>query len=143
MYLLKHPDHYTSHKFRACYWRGYVYEVMQAWTDSENIAEKGKSTVVVALEDQNHTGQKRVVPVSPVLDYIWRPVEYENTCVYDWIRLNHKRLIPKAEEKSQSLSSLLKMMTVNLKILIMLMNRYQPWTIINWTVIVMKFKGQR
>ena len=43
---------------------------MQAWTDSENIAEKGKSTVVVALEDQNHTGQKRVVPVSPVLDYI-------------------------------------------------------------------------
>ena len=58
MYLLKHCDHYTSHNFRACYWRGYVYEVMQAWTDSENIAEKGKSTVVVALEDQNHTVQK-------------------------------------------------------------------------------------
>ena len=70
MYLLKHPDHYTSHQFRACYWRGYVYEVMQAWTDSVNIADKGKSTVVVALEDQHHTGQKRVVPVSPVLDYI-------------------------------------------------------------------------
>ena len=43
---------------------------MQAWTDSVNIADKGKSTVVVALEDQHHTGQKRVVPVSPVLDYI-------------------------------------------------------------------------
>ena len=64
-----------------------------------NIADKGKSTVVVALEDQHHTGQKRVVPVSPVLDYIWRPVEYENTCVYDWIRLNHKRLIPKSRRK--------------------------------------------
>ena len=41
MYLLKHRDHYTSHQFRACYWRGYVYEVMQAWTDSVNIADKG------------------------------------------------------------------------------------------------------
>ena len=70
MYLLKRPDHYTSHKSRACYWRGYVYEVMQAWSDSNNIAEGGKSTVVVALEN-NQTGQGKVLPISPVLDYIW------------------------------------------------------------------------
>ncbi|TFK77851.1 hypothetical protein K466DRAFT_454002, partial [Polyporus arcularius HHB13444] len=29
MYLLRHPDHYTSHNFRPCYWRGYVYEIMR------------------------------------------------------------------------------------------------------------------
>ena len=98
MYLLKHPGHYTSHKFRACYWRGYVYEVMQAWSDSNNIAEGGKSTVVVALEN-NQTGQGRVLPISPVLDYIWRPIEYEHVCAYDRIRLNHKKSIPKSRRK--------------------------------------------
>ena len=29
MYLLKHPDHYTGHQFRTCFWRGYVSEVMK------------------------------------------------------------------------------------------------------------------
>ncbi|RPD64296.1 hypothetical protein L226DRAFT_522076 [Lentinus tigrinus ALCF2SS1-7] len=61
-YLLKHPDHYTAHKFRACYWR-----------------EKGQSTVVVALDDKSRSkGKKRIVPLSLVLDYMWWPAEYED-----------------------------------------------------------------
>lgn len=31
MYLLKHSDHYTSHKFQCFYWRGYVNEVARTW----------------------------------------------------------------------------------------------------------------
>ena len=30
MYLLKHPDHYTSHTFRRFYWKQYVNEVQEA-----------------------------------------------------------------------------------------------------------------
>ncbi|KAI0739249.1 hypothetical protein C8Q80DRAFT_1124594 [Daedaleopsis nitida] len=41
MYLLKHPDHYTGHKFRACFWRGYVLEVMQVWEDSKDNITRG------------------------------------------------------------------------------------------------------
>lgn len=34
MYLLKQPDHYTSHKFVRFYWKQYVYEVKDAFQDS-------------------------------------------------------------------------------------------------------------
>ncbi|RPD52046.1 hypothetical protein L227DRAFT_515403, partial [Lentinus tigrinus ALCF2SS1-6] len=99
MYLLKHPDHYTGHKFRPCYWRGFVLEVMRAWNDSKNISEEGRSTVVVALDEKSKSGQKRIVPLSPVLDYMWRPAEYEDICVYDWIRLNHKKSMSQSRRK--------------------------------------------
>ncbi|KAI0709817.1 hypothetical protein C8Q76DRAFT_625473 [Earliella scabrosa] len=74
MYLLKHPDHYTNHSFRTFFWKGFVYEE----------ADKGRS---------------RIVPISPVLDYMHRPPELEHICVYDWIRLYHKRPIPKHKKK--------------------------------------------
>ena len=60
MYLLKHPDHYTSHQFRPCYWRGYVLEVMRAWNDSKDITQEGKATVVVDCEDVSENGPKRL-----------------------------------------------------------------------------------
>ena len=47
MYLLKNPDHYTSHKFRICYWKGYMYEVMKSWNDSYKIEEEGKNKVML------------------------------------------------------------------------------------------------
>ena len=31
MYLLNHPDHYTSHSFQRFLWRSYVHEVQKAW----------------------------------------------------------------------------------------------------------------
>jgi hypothetical protein len=31
LYLLKNPDHYTSHKFVPIYWKIYVNEVLKAW----------------------------------------------------------------------------------------------------------------
>ncbi|THV00663.1 hypothetical protein K435DRAFT_573950, partial [Dendrothele bispora CBS 962.96] len=31
MYLLDHPDHYTSHEFRPFHWKSYVTEVQKSW----------------------------------------------------------------------------------------------------------------
>ena len=45
MYHLKHPDHYPSHKFRACYWKGYIYEVLKAFEDSDQIEKEGNVEV--------------------------------------------------------------------------------------------------
>ncbi|RPD52306.1 hypothetical protein L226DRAFT_474401, partial [Lentinus tigrinus ALCF2SS1-7] len=81
--LLSHPDHYTSHMFRPCYWRGYVYEVMKAWADSGNISEEGKSVVVVGVSKEENVNKPTIVPLSPVLDYMWWPSEFENICVYN------------------------------------------------------------
>ncbi len=100
MYLLQHPDHYTNHKFRPCFWRGYIYEIMRAWSDSLDISEEGTSKVVVGLAEEETQGKTPIVPLSPVLDYVWRPPEYENVCVYDWVRLYHKKAIPKSEKKT-------------------------------------------
>ena len=93
MYLLKHPDHYTSHKFKICFWRGYVYEVMKAWDDSYKIDEEGKSKVMLNWK-KNGEHNKEIVAMSPVLDYIWRPAEYGNVSLYDWIRLSEKHRVP-------------------------------------------------
>ncbi|EIW62291.1 uncharacterized protein TRAVEDRAFT_45119 [Trametes versicolor FP-101664 SS1] len=89
MYLLKHPDHYKSHKFRTCFWRGYVYEVMRAWEDSAKIAKEGTTKVMLGLSGTS----KRIIALSPVQDYIWRPTEYEHMSLYDWVRLADKQRI--------------------------------------------------
>src|SRR6266478_1696126 len=42
LYTLGNPDHYTGHKFVPFYWRGYVKEVLNAWTEvqgSETITD--------------------------------------------------------------------------------------------------------
>lgn len=95
MYLLKHPDHYTSHNFKSFYWKSFVYEVARAWSDTTPIIEPGKSTVVLRLDSDNQTCQQKVVAISPVIDYMYRPVEFENMCVYDWIRMSVKKRMPK------------------------------------------------
>jgi len=45
MYLLEHPDHYTSHKFVTFWWKGFVYQVHRAWdtTTGDNNVAKHKS----------------------------------------------------------------------------------------------------
>lgn len=95
MYLLKHPDHYTSHQFRVCYWRSFVTEVMQAWEDSKDIADPIKTTVVLGLKGSKHDmTNRKVVALSPVIDYMWRPVEFQDVSMYDWVRKHNKKPIP-------------------------------------------------
>ena len=43
--------------------------------------------------------QQQVVALSPVIDYMWWPKEYENVCLYDWIQLHDKRKIISRKKK--------------------------------------------
>ena len=40
--------------------------------------------------------------MSPVLDYIWRPAEYGNVSLYDWIRLSEKHRVPQSRKVKKS-----------------------------------------
>ena len=77
MYLLGNPDHYTDHKFRTFYWKSYVCEARSPWQmDTEY--QKGNKVGI-----KNKGG--RIMAITPVHDYTFRPVEYDNICLYDWI----------------------------------------------------------
>ncbi|KAI0083285.1 hypothetical protein BDY19DRAFT_862269, partial [Irpex rosettiformis] len=74
MYLLNHPDHYTSHTFQRFYWKPYV--------------------------NENKNG---FVGISPVLDYIYRPQKYENISLYNWIRtMNKTKINTSSTEKAST-----------------------------------------
>jgi len=65
LYLLKHPDHYTSHKFKPFYWKSYVQEVRSAWTSSDNDTNIVPEKVVIAKKDDEY------VAISNVDDYVY------------------------------------------------------------------------
>ncbi|KAL4259942.1 ATP-dependent DNA helicase [Pleurotus pulmonarius] len=77
LYLLGHPDKYTSHVFVPFYWRTYVYQVRADWdmNDSDSNADK------IAVMERD--GKLEIV--SSTLDYICRPVELESMCLYDFV----------------------------------------------------------
>ncbi|KAI0062822.1 hypothetical protein BV25DRAFT_1787864, partial [Artomyces pyxidatus] len=79
LYVLQHPDHYTSHTFKTFFWKPYVNEVSRAFGDLEE-TDLGYDSVVIGKVQSN------VVALSPVTDYVERPVEYKDMSLYDWIR---------------------------------------------------------
>src|SRR5882762_5085314 len=87
MYLLKNPDHYTNHKFRTFYWPNFVRAARYAWnSDSEECTED----LLVLLKIKG-----KIVSRTLVQDYVFRPVEYSQVSLYDWIRLSHIEKCPK------------------------------------------------
>ncbi|KAL0565956.1 hypothetical protein V5O48_016062 [Marasmius crinis-equi] len=85
MYLLGHPDHYTDHKFIPFYWLPYVREARRHWHPDENVDAEEKINIIKKKD--------RVVGLSPVFDYIHRPLHLQNMCLYDFIRtFERKRL---------------------------------------------------
>ena len=79
-YLLGLPDHYKSHKFNHVYWRIYVTEVLKAWCTDDNKMDVDNDKVVL----QRKNG--RIIGVSKIQDYIYRPAEYENITLYEWLQ---------------------------------------------------------
>jgi hypothetical protein len=79
MYLLGNPDHYTGHKFVPFYWQSFVHEARRDFTD-ENSESAAPQKVAVFKK------KGRVVGLSPVHDYIYRPHELAEVNLYDWIR---------------------------------------------------------
>jgi hypothetical protein len=81
MYLLKNPDHYTNHKFRTFYWPNFVRAARHAWNpDSEECGED--QLVLLKIKG-------RIIGRTLIQDYVFRPVEYSQMSLYDWIRLSH------------------------------------------------------
>ncbi|KAF8233242.1 hypothetical protein L208DRAFT_1267633 [Tricholoma matsutake] len=77
MYLLGNPDHYTSHKFATFFWVSFVNEVRKSW--NEDFGEELPEKVAIF----KHKG--KVIGMSNVYDYIYRPVELDNVSLYEWI----------------------------------------------------------
>ena len=89
LYVLGNPDHYTDHKFVPFYWRAYVKEVKNAWPEEVNLSNlSGDCDVSEKLVVNKNNGQ--IIGLSKVNDYIFRPKIYEDTTLYDWIRLYEK-----------------------------------------------------
>ena len=94
MYLLDNPDHYTDHTFVPFYWQSYVTESRRYFSETTlEIYEKHK----VALIKRNG----RIFGLSPVFDYIYRPVELQNITLYDWIAQSKRIKIPKSRSKNK------------------------------------------
>ena len=77
MYLLGNPDHYTDHIFIPFYWQPYIQEAQRDF-GSGDLAGPQKVTIIKR--------RGRIMGLSPVHDYIHRPQEAYNICLYDWIR---------------------------------------------------------
>ena len=83
LYLLGNPDHYTSHKFVTVYWKNYVREVMNVWKLDYNEENNSEIPEKILLQKKNNM----YVGVSSVCDYIYRPKNFENTTLYEWIQM--------------------------------------------------------
>ncbi|KAF8868381.1 hypothetical protein BD779DRAFT_1399399, partial [Infundibulicybe gibba] len=81
MYLLGHPDHYKSHEFALFYWQSYVREARKFWHEEDAHCEMMAPDKVALIKRYG-----RIVGLSPVYDYIYRPVELLDMCLYDWIQ---------------------------------------------------------
>ena len=77
MYLLNNPDHYTNHTFIPFYWYSYVVEAQNAW-ESPKAKQPEKVTLV--------RNKSRIVGLSPIYDYIYRPSALDYLNLYDWVQ---------------------------------------------------------
>jgi hypothetical protein len=80
-YLLGLPDHYKSHKFNPFYWQSYVKEVMKSWEEVDKEVEQDAHPEKVTLLKK----AGRIIGLSPVYDYIFRPSEIEDMSLWEWI----------------------------------------------------------
>jgi hypothetical protein len=97
MYLLRHPDHYTSHLFKTFYWSSYVNEAMRPWRTGDTTAEGADNSRVIL----NKIGGS-YVGLSPVFDYIYRSEALEKLTLYDWMRCAEKIKLRKGKKAQTS-----------------------------------------
>src|ERR1700690_1057949 len=89
MYLLGNPDHYTNMRFALFFWQGYLQKVRKAWSNESNDTEERPEKV--KLLKRNGC----IVGLSPVHDYIYRPIELSNLNLYDWVGRCKREKLPK------------------------------------------------
>ena len=102
LYLLGNPDHYTNYKFRPFYWRPYVNYI---WRAHNLITEKTNNNKEEVIDEDNILILKmksEYIGYSPILDYIYRPDNYNEICLYDWICKFNKTKIYKRKPKIEN-----------------------------------------
>lgn len=82
MYLLKNPDHYTSHNFVGFYWKSFVNEAMRTASSQTSVMDEIPEKTVVITQGMKAS--------SPINDYVYRPFKYSNFTLYDWIQQSQK-----------------------------------------------------
>jgi hypothetical protein len=90
MYLLGNPDHYTNHTFVPFYWHTFVLEAQRPWNEVDESIHKDKVTLIKT--------RKQIIGLSPVHDYIYRPTEFNDMNLYQWV-LQCKRMKYKQRQK--------------------------------------------
>ena len=78
MYLLDNPDHYTNHIYIPFFWYSFILEVQKSWENYDSTTNHTEKVTLVR-------SQKKIVGLSPVYDYIFRPPEFNNMNLYEWI----------------------------------------------------------
>ena len=86
MYLLGNPDHYTDHKFIHFFWQSFVTEAERAFRDD-------LAPMKVTLVRQKNC----IVGVSPVFDYVYRPLKLQDMLLYEWVHRCSQVKLPKVE----------------------------------------------
>jgi hypothetical protein len=91
MYLLGNPDHYTNHAFIPFYWYSFVVEAQKAWEQCDT--EQTEKVTLIRTK-------RKIVGISPVHDYIYRPSELDNMNLYDWVlQCKHQKLRQKQHSR--------------------------------------------
>ena len=91
MYLLGNPDHYTDHTFIPFFWQSYVTEAEREFRDDLD-------PMKVTLVKQ----KGRIIGISSVFDYIYRPLELEHISLYEWVRRCSRVKLLKAKTLKKS-----------------------------------------
>jgi hypothetical protein len=102
MYLLGNPDHYTNHSFVPFYWYSFIAEAQKAWVDNDHESNTNSEKMTLVKT------KNRIVGISPVHDYIYRPVELESMSLYEWAAHCTRKKYRKAKIQSKSASKVSK-----------------------------------
>ncbi|KAJ4465138.1 hypothetical protein C8R41DRAFT_744769, partial [Lentinula lateritia] len=93
LYLLKNPDHYTSHNFIPFYWKTYVSTARSFFGENDSTSEP--KLILTKRWD-------KIVGLSSSLDYTHRPVQHVNYNLYNWVCSFYK--VAKRKSKDEVLS---------------------------------------
>jgi hypothetical protein len=139
MYLLGNPDHYTNYKFVPVYWHSFVREARKSWepqlpnADSESCldisnglgdteSKTHKSNITTPEHPFEDHPEKvsiikrngRIVALSPVHDYVYRPPQFHSMCLYDWFSTCQRERLPARKSKKKKLFPVTQTQTMNI-----------------------------
>ena len=100
MYLLGNPDHYTDQFFVNFHWRSHVNEMLRTSYD-DNFSLHDYLTDDNILLSRNDGG---IFAVSPVFDYIHRPIQLSHICLLNWM-VTFRKISYKTKRSPNKLSS--------------------------------------